>query len=106
MKAIRWFALLALCAPYLQGGIDKALDFAGAVGEMRHFGLAPAVPLALAVIALELGASILILAGVWRWAAAVALAVFTLSATFIANRFWELGPSERFMAANAFFEHL
>jgi uncharacterized membrane protein YphA (DoxX/SURF4 family) len=106
MKAIRWFALLALCAAYLQGGMAKALDFTGAVGEMRHFGLAPAVPLALAVIALELGASILILAGVWRWAAAVALAVFTLGATFVANRFWELGPPDRFMVANAFFEHL
>ena len=106
MKTIRWFALLALCAAYLQGGIDKALDFTGAVDEMRHLGLAPATPIALAVIALELGASILILAGFWRWIAAAALAVFTLGATFVANRFWELGPPDRFMAANAFFEHL
>ena len=106
MKTIRWFALLALCAAYLQGGIDKALDFPGAVGEMRHFGLAPAAPIALAVVALELGASILILADIWRRAAAIALAAFTLGATFVANRFWELGPPDRFMAANAFFEHL
>jgi uncharacterized membrane protein YphA (DoxX/SURF4 family) len=106
MKTIRWLALLALCAAYLQGGLDKALDFAGAVGEMRHFGLTPAAPIALAVIALELGASALILVGVWRWAAASALAVFTLAATLLANRFWELEPPDRFMAANALFEHL
>jgi uncharacterized membrane protein YphA (DoxX/SURF4 family) len=32
--------------------------------------------------------------------------VFTLMATFVANRFWEMGGHERFMAANSFFEHL
>ncbi len=31
---------------------------------------------------------------------------FTLFATFIANRFWEVTGPERFMAANSFFEHL
>src|SRR5712672_1234617 len=37
----------------------------------------------------------------------LALAGFTLMATLIALRFWELPPGqERFMAANAFFEHL
>jgi uncharacterized membrane protein YphA (DoxX/SURF4 family) len=105
--AVRWIALLGLCAAYLQGGIDKAIDFGGAIGEMQHFGLAPAVPLAIAVIALELGASVMILAGFYRWLAALALGGFTLMATLIALRFWELPPGqERFMAANAFFEHL
>jgi uncharacterized membrane protein YphA (DoxX/SURF4 family) len=37
---------------------------------------------------------------------ALALAGFTLFATFVANRFWEMAPPERFMAANSFFEHL
>ena len=74
---------------------------------MDHFGLAPAVPIAIAVIALELGASIMILAGFYRWLAALALGGFTLMATLIALRFWELPPGQdRFMAANAFFEHL
>ena len=104
---IRWLALLALCAAYLQGGIDKALDFHAAVAEMQHFGLAPAAPLAACVIALELGASVLILGGWYRWLAALALGLFTAGATFVANRFWQLPPStERFMTENAFFEHL
>jgi uncharacterized membrane protein YphA (DoxX/SURF4 family) len=34
------------------------------------------------------------------------LAAFTLVATFIANRFWEIPQPERFMVENAFFEHL
>lgn len=104
--AVRWLALLALCAAYLQGGLVKAFDFAGAVGEMNHFGLQPAAPLALAVIVLELGASALILSGRFRWLGALALTVFTLGATFVANRYWSLAGHDRFMAMNAFYEHL
>ena len=102
-----WIALLGLCAAYLQGGIVKATDFSGAIAEMEHFGLAPAAPFAIAVIALELGASVMILFGFYRWLASLALGGFTLMATLIALRFWELPAGhERFMAANAFFEHL
>jgi uncharacterized membrane protein YphA (DoxX/SURF4 family) len=103
---VRWLALLALCAAYLQGGLVKAFDFAGAIAEMNHFGLSPAAPLAIVTIALELGASLLILTGVYRWLGALALAGFTLMATLLANRFWETAPPERFMAMNGFFEHI
>ena len=99
-------ALLLLCSAYLQGGVVKLANFQGAVGEMQHFGLAPAAFFAAAVIALELGASLAIVLGYWRWLAALALALFTLGATFIANRFWEIPQPEQFMAMNAFFEHL
>ncbi|UUZ74176.1 DoxX family membrane protein [Polaromonas sp. P1(28)-8] len=104
--ALRWIALLLLCAAYLQGGFNKATDFASAIAEMNHFGLAPAAPIAAAVIVLELGAAALILTGFYRWMGALALAAFTLLATFVALRFWEMPQPERFMAANAFFEHL
>lgn len=103
---IRWVCLLLLCAAYLQGGINKLTDFNSAIGEMQHFGLSPAVPLAALVIALELGASLAILSGYYRWLGAGFLGVFTLMATCVANRFWEMGGQERFMAANSFFEHL
>jgi uncharacterized membrane protein YphA (DoxX/SURF4 family) len=104
--ALRWITLLLLVSAYLQGGLDKATDFAGAIGEMHHFGLEPAAPLALAVIALELGASLLILTGRLRWLGAIALAAFTLAATFVANRFWSAPAADRFMLENGFFEHL
>lgn len=107
IQVATWFGLLGLCAAYLQGGLQKAFDFSGAVAEMRHFGLAPEAPFAVAVIALELGASAMILLGCKRWLGSVALAGFTLMATLIANRFWNLPPGpERFMMANGFFEHL
>jgi uncharacterized membrane protein YphA (DoxX/SURF4 family) len=100
-------ALLGLCAAYLQGGLNKLLDWPGAVAEAAHFGL-PAPPFAAAgTIATELIGSALVLSGRLRWLGALWLAVFTLAATFVANRFWELPPGrERFMTANAFFEHL
>ena len=105
--AIRWLAYLGLCAAYLQGGFNKLIDFPGAVGEMTHFGLSPPALLAVLVIVLELGASLMILTGWLCWLGALALAAFTLMATFIALRFWELPVGQdRFMAANSFFEHL
>ena len=103
---LRWVALLGLCAAYLQGGFDKAADFPSAIAEMNHFGLSPAAPLAVVTIVMEIVASILILTGFYRWLGALALASFTFFATFVANRFWEMAPPERFMAANSFFEHL
>ncbi len=103
---IRWLALPALCAAYLQGGFDKATDFAGAIAENRHFVLEPAAPLAILTIVVEIGASLLILTGIQRWAGALVLAGFTLMATFVANRFWEMMQPARFMAENGFFEHI
>ncbi|MET3393769.1 MULTISPECIES: DoxX family protein [Variovorax] len=104
---LRWVALLLLCAAYLQGGLQKAFDFPAAIAEMNHFGLSPAGPMAIAVIVLELGAAAMILTGRLRWLGALALAGFTLMATFVALRFWQMPVGqERFMAANSFFEHL
>jgi uncharacterized membrane protein YphA (DoxX/SURF4 family) len=103
---VRWLALLCLCAAYIQGGLDKAFDFTGAIGEMQHFGLAPAAPLAVATIITEIGGSVLILTGFYRWIGALWLAAFTLMATFVANRFWQLPMPDRLMVENGFFEHL
>jgi XapX domain-containing protein len=104
--AIRFIALLGLCAAYLQGGLTKLLDFGGAVAEAQHFGLPFAPIIAGATIATELAASALVLSGVYRWFGALWLAAFTLIATFVANRFWEIPLPDRFMAENGFFEHL
>ncbi len=103
---LHWVALLAICSAYLQGGLVKLLNFPGAIAEMQHFGLAPATPLAIMTIAVELGAGLMILIGWWRWLGALILAAFTIGATFVANRFWEMQPPEQMMVMNAFFEHL
>ncbi|WP_425905699.1 DoxX family protein [Nitrobacter sp. TKz-YC02] len=105
--AIRWFAYLALCAAYIQGPVTKILDFDSAIAEMAHFGLSPAPVFAVMVITFELVASAMVLFSRWRWLAALALAGFTLLATFVALRFWEIPVGQgRMMAMNTFFEHL
>jgi len=104
-RAVHWLALLFLCAAYLQGCFNKATDFPSAVAEMNHFGISPAEPMAMAVIVLEFSATLMILTGFYRWLGALGLAGFTLMATFVANRFWEMGMPERFTVANSFFEH-
>ncbi|WP_102960544.1 DoxX family protein [Mangrovicella endophytica] len=100
-------ARLALCAAFIQGPIAKIADFPGAIAEMEHFGLRPPALFAACVIVFELVCSAMIVSGVKRRPAALALAAFTLAATFLALRFWEMEPGmARQMAANAFFEHI
>lgn len=105
-RALHSLALLALCAAYLEGGLTKLMDFPGALAEMQHFGLQPAAPLAVAVIALELGASALVLSGRLRWLGALALGAFTVVASVVANDFWAMSGPDRTPAMHAFFEHL
>ncbi|OLP57003.1 DoxX family protein [Rhizobium rhizosphaerae] len=105
--AVTFVALLALCSAYLQGALTKLFDFNGALAEMQHFGLQPAPLFAVGVILFELSMSALVLSGVLRWLGALALAGFTVLATFLAFRFWELPAGmERAMMTNGFFEHL
>jgi uncharacterized membrane protein YphA (DoxX/SURF4 family) len=106
VNAVGWLALLLLCAAYIQGGIYKATHFSEAIAEMQHFGLSPPPVMAVLVIAVELGASALILTGRYRWFGASALAGFTFLATLMAYRFWEIAPPDRIMVMNGFFEHL
>ncbi|MBK5565494.1 DoxX family protein [Ensifer sp. SSB1] len=104
---IVFIGVLALCSAYIQGPLTKIFDFPGALAEMDHFGLHPAPLFAVGVIVFEFLMSALILTGFYRWAAAIALAAFTLAATFLAFRFWELPPGmDRAMATNGFFEHI
>lgn len=102
---LHWLGLLFLCSAYLQGPFDKLRDFRGAVAEMRHFGLRPALPFAAFTIVFELTASALVLTGWYRWAGALGLGRFTVLANFMADRFWGLQKPERSQVANSFFEH-
>ena len=98
---------LALASPFLLSGLAKALDFAGAVGEVRALtGLEPAAVLAALVIAVQLGGSALLLAG--GGAArlgALALAGFTIVASVLAHDFWNRSGAERLHDATTFLEH-
>jgi uncharacterized membrane protein YphA (DoxX/SURF4 family) len=99
-------ARIALVSAFLIGGIQKLADFPAAVAEQAHFGLEPAWLWAVAAIAVELGGSALVIFGRWVWLGAGGLGVLTAASMLVANNFWAQTGHDRFMATNAFFEHL
>jgi uncharacterized membrane protein YphA (DoxX/SURF4 family) len=100
-------ARLALVSAYLLGAVVKAGDFPGAVAEQAHFGMSPPALWAVLTIAVEIVGPLLILTRRWLWLGAGMLGVFTLLAALKANAFWAMAPGhDRFMATNAFFEHI
>jgi uncharacterized membrane protein YphA (DoxX/SURF4 family) len=99
-------ARIALTSAFLIGGIQKLVDFTGAVAEQAHFGLQPAWLWAAAAIIVELAGSTLVIFGRWVWLGAGGLGVLTAVAMLTADNFWAMTGHDRFMALNAFFEHL
>ena len=97
---------IALVSSFLIGGMQKLIDFPAAVAEQAHFGLQPAWLWATAAIMVELGGSALVIVGPWVWRGAGGLGVLTAVAMLTANDFWAKTGHDRFMAVNAFFEHL
>ncbi|HTO31368.1 MAG TPA: DoxX family protein [Pararhizobium sp.] len=103
----RWAGLLALCSPHIITGVNRLLDFSAAAREMEGYGLLPGRPIAAVVILLQLSAAAMIVSGFCRWIGSLSLCAFTVLATFIAFRFWEMPMgAERFTAMNVFFEHM
>jgi uncharacterized membrane protein YphA (DoxX/SURF4 family) len=103
-----WFlARLALVGAYLLGGGVKLTDWPGAIAEQAHFGMTPPALWAALTIAVELIGSILILTNRLVWLGTGMLGIFTLLAAIVANAFWMMpAGQERFMATNAYFEHI
>ncbi|PZR35902.1 DoxX family protein [Caulobacter segnis] len=100
-------ARLALVSAYLLGAVVKAADFPGAVAEQAHFGMAPPAFWAVLTIVVEIVGPLLILTRRWLWLGAGMLGVFTLLAAIKANAFWTMpAGQDRFMAMNAFVEHI
>jgi uncharacterized membrane protein YphA (DoxX/SURF4 family) len=99
-------ARVALVSAYLIGGVNKLFDFPAAVAEQAHFGLHPAWFWAVLAIVLEIGGSLLVVAGRLVWLGAGGLGVLTAVAMLVANNFWSMTGPDRFMALNTFFEHL
>jgi len=99
-------ARVALVSAFLIGGLTKLSDFSAAIAEQEHFGLHPGWLWAALAIVVELGGSALVMLGRLVWLGAGGLGVLTAVAMLTANDFWHLTGQDRFMALNAFFEHL
>ena len=102
-----WFiARLCLAVVFIASGAAKLIDFQGGVAEMRGAGLEPARLFNIAVAALMLAGSILILADRAVWLAAAALAVFLALTIFIVHAVWRLPEPQARLALFFALEHV
>jgi uncharacterized membrane protein YphA (DoxX/SURF4 family) len=104
-----WLLLISrvgLVSAFLIGGIQELVEFPEAVAELAHLGLQPDWLWAAVTIVVKIGGSALVIFGRWVWLGAGALGVLTAVAMLTANDFWAKTGHDRFVAVNAFFEHL
>lgn len=99
-------ARLLIVALFLPAGIGKLTGFDGTVGYIASAGLPlPAVGAALAV-AVEIGASLALLAGFGTRIAAAVLAVFTLVASVFFHAYWAAPADQAYVAELLFFKNI
>jgi putative oxidoreductase len=95
------FALL-----FLPAGISKLTGFAGTVGYISSVGLPlPQVAAALA-LSLEIIGGVALLLGVGTRLAALALALFTLVASFFFHNYWAAPEAQQFVQQLMFFKNI
>ncbi len=103
------FALLArllMAALFLPAGISKISGFAGTAGYIGSVGLPmPELGAAIAIL-VEVGASILLIIGLFTRPAALVLAVFTLVASFFFHAFWSVPAEQAFMQSLMFWKNI
>jgi len=99
-------ARLLLAALFLPAGISKIGGFAGTAGYIGSVGLPlPEVGAALAIAVEVLGGIALIVGFGTRWAA-LALAVFTLVASFFFHAYWALPAEQQMMQQLMFMKNI
>ncbi|WP_394788733.1 DoxX family protein [Rhodoferax sp.] len=99
---------LGICWPFVFSGASKLCRPSRAVAEVSELGLPFPVAMAWLTIAVQLGGSGAAILGHGSIAAlgALALAGFTLLATWMAHAFWKAPAGLRAQQANLFMEHL
>lgn len=99
-------ARLLIAALFLPAGLAKITGFAGTVGYIASVGLpAPTLAAAAAVI-LEIGGGIALLVGLGTRYAALALAFFTLVASFIFHAYWAVPADQAYVTQLLFFKNI
>ncbi|WP_225766698.1 DoxX family protein [Inquilinus sp. Marseille-Q2685] len=105
----RAFAVLArvvLTFVFWSSGLAKLVDFSASAAVMEGFGLTPGWAVNAATLALQLGASLAIVANRCVWPAAGALAVFTLLTIPVAHPFWAKEGEDAFCDMTVALEHV
>jgi putative oxidoreductase len=97
---------ILLAVLFVPAGIGKITGFAGTVGYATAMGM-PLPTLGVAVgLVIELVGGLALLAGFGTRFAALALAVFTLVASFIFHGYWALPADQQMMQQLMFFKNV
>jgi putative oxidoreductase len=93
---------LLLATLFLPAGIAKISGFAGTVGYIASVGLPMPAVAAMMAVAVEIGGGLALIAGFGTRIAALALALFTLLASFFFHAYWAV-PVEQQMVTQLLF---
>lgn len=97
---------LLLAALFLPAGFSKLTGFEGTVGYIASVGMPmPTVAAAIALV-LEIGASLALIAGAGTRIAALALAFFTLLASFFFHAYWAVPAEQQMVQQLMFFKNI
>ena len=97
---------LLLAALFLPAGLSKITGFAGTVGYIGSVGLPlPSVAAVLAIL-VEVGGGLALIAGFGTRLAALALALFTLVASFFFHAYWGVPAEQAFVQQLLFFKNI
>ena len=97
---------LLLALLFLPAGISKIGGFAGTVGYIGSKGLPMAEVGAVIAILVEVGGALALIAGFGTRFAALALAAFTLVATFFFHNFWGVPVDQAMMQQLMFYKNI
>jgi len=97
---------LLMALLFLPAGLMKIGGFAGTVGYIGSVGLPmPSVAAAVAIV-VEVGGGLALLAGFGTRFAALALALFTLVASFFFHAYWAAAPEAAMVQQLLFFKNI
>ena len=97
---------LLIAALFLPAGLAKISGFAGTVGYIALVGLPAPTLAAAAAIILEIGGGVALLVGAGTRFAALALAFFTLVASFIFHAYWAVPADQAYVTQLLFYKNI
>ena len=105
-KPLTLIGRILLAALFLPAGLSKIGGFAGTVGYIGSKGLPMAEVAAVIAIVVEVGGGLALIAGLGTRLAALALAVFTLVATFVFHNYWAMPADMQMVQQLMFFKNI
>lgn len=99
-------ARLLLGAIFVQSGFGKLTNLPGFIATIDKMGAPLPQVLGPLGACVEFFGGLALVLGAWTWVAALLVALFTLSATWLAHRFWTYPPEQQTLQHIQFMKNL